>query len=178
MLDKQLFTLVIGILNTKFVALDIDVIVKQRYQPTQQGTPTQSTVFVHKISDHRYGYPQYKDVWDETAQTETQTKVQLYESMFQLSGLSIQNPKLDVQFTASDIINMAAAIMQSPETIATLKQNNVSIYRITDIRNPYFEDDRARFEADPSFDFTLQHEQVIISTSPVIEDFILNIERV
>ncbi len=99
--------------------------------------------------------------------------------MFQITALSIQIPKLGVaQLTASDIANTAAGIMQSDMSIDTLTSKGLFIYRITDVRNPYFVDDKERFEASPSFDFTLQHEQVIISQTPVVDDFTFDIERV
>lgn len=142
----------------------------QNFQPTSQGMPSGPTLYIHKLGDRRYGFLGRTDEWDPDVKTEKHTETQVMESMFQISALSIQNPKLGAaQLTASDIANMAAGILQSDVTREFLTAKGLNIYRITDVRNPYFVDDKARYEAAPSFDFTLQHEQVIISETPTIE---------
>lgn len=183
MLDNQLIALVISIIKTGLTGLDLGVVigVKQAYQPTQQGTPVENTVLLHKIGDHRYGYPLRKDEWipdTDGSGVMTHTESQWYETTFQIDALAIQSPSNVTSLTASDIVNYVAAILQSDTALGALKAQGVGILRITEIRNVPFVDDRDRFEYHPSFDFTLTHEQVIISESPVIsiEDF--NIARV
>lgn len=187
MQDNLIFKNVIEVLRAGLTAqgfptdpaADGYIAIKQNFQPRNQGANTGPTLYIHKLGDHRYGFLQRKNEWDEYEQTEVHTERQLYESMFQITALSIQNPKLGLaQLTASDIANTAAGIMQSDVTVDTLTSKGLFIYRITDVRNPYFVDDKERFEASPSFDFTLQHEQVIISQTPVVDDYTLDIERV
>lgn len=156
-----------------------DVKIKQNFQPRNTPPQTGSILYIHKIGDHRYGFPKREDYYDAEEGVDIHTETQIYETMFQVSCLSIQDPDLGVeQNTASDIVNMAAHILQSDVTVEFLLSKELSIYRVTNIRNPYFMDDKNRFEASPSFDFTLQHEQVIISTTPAVEDIEFNIERV
>ena len=64
--------------------------------------------------------------------------------------------------------NRAAAILQSQTAIDSFEAVNVGILRIQQLRNPYFSDDRERYEASPSFDFTLTHHQTIITSVAVI----------
>jgi len=41
--------------------------------------------------------------------------------------------------------------------------------RVTDVRNPFFEDDKTRFEANPNFDITLTHASPITLTVPPVD---------
>lgn len=179
--DNLIFKNLIDVLKAGLIANGQDgVAVKQNYQPTNQGANLGPTLYLDKLpGDKRYGYLKREDRWDEYEEIEIHTETQLYESTFQLTGLSIQDPKLPVtEKTASDLVNLAAAILQGDVGREYLRSKGLNIYRITQIRNPSFVDDRDRFESSPSFDFTLQHEQVIISQSPVVEDVTLDIERV
>jgi hypothetical protein len=180
MRDNLIFKNIIEILRAGMDAQDFeDVKIKQAFQPRNQGANTAPTLYIHKLGDHRYGFPKREDIWDQETSTMIHEEKQIYESMFQITGLSIQDPKkAATQPTASDIVNAASHAMQSDYAIKSLLAKELSIYRVTAIRNPYFVDDKERFEASPSFDFTLQHEQVIISTTPIISDYELNIERV
>lgn len=178
MRDNQLFALIIPILNAGFAAQSLDIIVMQNFQPTQQGVPNSPVLYLHKVSDHRYGHVHRKDEWDDEEEVERHTETQWYETTFQASALAIQDPANVNSLTAADILNTAAAILQSDSTIQALGSQNVGILRIMDIRNPYFTDDRDRFEASPSFDFTLTHEQAIITEIPFVITEEFNIARV
>lgn len=179
MRDNLLIAAIISVMQDGLVARGLPtVLVKQSYQPTQQGVPTAPTLFLDKISDHRYGHPQIKDVWDEDAATITHTEKEWIESTFQFTGLSIQDPTDLTQLTASDIVNTAAAILQSAYTRTVLLGQGIGIYRIMEIRTPKFSDDKGNFEYSPSFDFTLTHEQIYETTAPVVETTRFNINRV
>lgn len=102
-------------------------------------------------------------------------EIQQYLTRFQLSALSTQDPANATQLTASDILNYAAYAMQSETTVASLESVGVGIMRIEDIQNPYFSDDRQRYEASPSLDFTLSYKQQIISYVPIVQGEIVQI---
>lgn len=106
------------------------------------------------------------------------TEDQQYSTTFQASALSTQDPADTNQLTASDILNYVAAVLQSQTAIDTFENNNVGILRIDQIRNPYFSDDRERYEASPSFDFTLTHHQIVITSIPVVTSYSFEIDRV
>lgn len=168
MLDYQLIELFLPIINAGLIARGYTgVIVTSNYQPTTQGVNTPSTVYFYKVGDYRYGWVKREDVWDPLSSTMKYTEVQDYETTFQISALVISNPST-ISYTASDLVNVVSAIMQSRDTIATLEAAGVGIYRVTNILNAPFVDDKDRFEFIPSFNFTLTHKQVNIITDQTL----------
>lgn len=169
MFDNQLIALTIStIIAQESIAGISGTPIKQAFQPTQQGVNTQPTAYMYKIGDRRRGYPFRSDEWDVDNEVMIHTEKQAYETTFQISALSTQNPSTPNQYTASDILNLIAYILQSQATVTALEAQEVGILHVGDVRNPYFLDDRQRFEASPSFDFTLTHYQTIISTVPIL----------
>lgn len=170
MTDNELISLFLPIIQSSLISSGyVDVVVKQFNQPTQQGINTTPTVYFSKIGDHRYGSPRRSDTWNETLNRIDHVETQIYETTFQVQALVLQSPA-NPSYTASDLVNEVAHIMQSDRTISILTAAQVGIYRITDIRNPYFTDDRDQFEASPNFDFTLTHRQIRLSTTPKVDD--------
>jgi hypothetical protein len=157
-----------------------NIAVKQSFQPTNQGANLGATIYINKIGDKRLGFLRRNSVWiplPSPGRMEYE-QMQIVETTFQISALSIQIPSNVVQLTASDICEYAADILQGDTARETLQTKGVQMLRVTDIRNPYFMDDKERFEASPSFDFTLMHERVIISTTPVVETYEFNVKRI
>lgn len=170
MLDNQLIQLFVPIIQQGLIAAGYtNITTKAAYQPTQQGINTNATVYFFKLYDHRYGFLKRQDVWNANTNQMIHTETQNYETTFQISALVIQDPK-NISYTASDLVNTVAQIMQSDATRQTLLNGGVGIYRITEVRNPYFVDDKGRFEASPSFDFTLTHQQISTTIDPVIQN--------
>lgn len=106
------------------------------------------------------------------------TESEVVASTFQCSGLATQNPANIESLTASDIANLAAYVLQSAATIAAFEAQGVGVLRIPSVRNPYFTDDRQRYEASPSFDFTITHRQTIITTVPTVTETEFHVDRV
>lgn len=179
MLDNELITIIIGIINANKTAVGIgSVSVKQNFQPTAQGANSDPTVYLSKISDQRYGWPQRKDEWDPDDEVMVHTETQQYQTMFQIEALVTQNPSTPDVMTAADVLNRIAYILQSAKTIAQLEAQGIGILRVTDIRNSYFQNDREQFQAAPSFDFTLTHKMIITSEEPAVETVEFQILRV
>ena len=173
MLDNQLFTLILSTLNGQLADVGLaGTIIAKAYQPIREGVEQSSissptvSAYLTKLYDLRDGFPGQADEWSDTSNTETQTQTQVYHSTFQLSTLAVQQPGNVTQLTASDVANLLAALLQNPITMALFQAQGVGILTITDIRNPYFLDDRDRYEASPSFDFTLVHNQVLTKSVP------------
>jgi hypothetical protein len=99
---------------------------------------------------------------------------QYYETTFRIQALVLQNVK-NPGYTASDLANEVASIMQSDSTRTVLNSQGVGILRIHEISNPYFKDDRDNFEALPSFDFTLIYLNDRLSTTPIIDTYLYDI---
>lgn len=176
MTDNELIQLFLPIINAGLIADNYtDVAVKQNYQPTQQGANSQATVYFFKVNNRRYGFLGRRDVWDSINNKMVHTEAQYMECTFQVSALVRQSP-CNISYTASDLVNEVASIMQSDNTRAILNSSGVGILRVTDVRNPYFVDDKDQFEASPSFDFTLTFEDFRVSTSSKITnyDYVIN----
>jgi hypothetical protein len=175
--DNDLIRLFLPIIQQGLVTDGFtNVITQQSNQPTMQGINTLPTVFFFKVGNKRYGFLGRQDTWDPVHNIMVHTETQIYETTFQVNALVLQYPHNPYGYTASDLVNEVASIMQSDNTRAILLQDNVMILRITDIRNPYFVDDRDQFEAIPSFDFTLTYPQTRTSQDPIIssERLIIN----
>jgi hypothetical protein len=153
--------------------------VVQRSQPTQQGIPTETTVFFQKLFDNRYGQPCLKTMYGvPTPDLNTEVTTQHMETTFQVSVLTLLSPSMntDNQPTASDISNYVANILQRRDTVRKmLASNNVNVLRISKVDNSYFEDDRHRNEAWPTFEVVLTHQTVTSNTVDNTANVQLNI---
>ena len=96
------------------------------------------------------------------------TETQQYIALFQPSALATQDPANTESLTASDILNYVAAVLQNGQTIAALEAQEIGILAIQQVTNPYFTDDRQKYEASPSFDFSLTHKQIVTTVIPVV----------
>jgi len=138
------------------------VIVIQKNSPTQQGTVTGKSVYLEKLFDLPRGWPMttYTPV---DAFNVTESVEQLYETNFRISSLSWQDPALpDAQVvTASDIVNQINLFFMLPSRQLMLTALGVRILRISEVRNPYFENDDHQFEAHPNFDIVTTHSRTI-----------------
>lgn len=174
--DNQLIQIFLPLINSGLVALGYyGVLVSQNYQPTMQGSSTGPVVYFFKVGNHRYGFLNRKDEWDPINNVMTHTESFFQESQFQVSALVTQDPTNVDTYTASDLCNAVAEIMQSDVVWEALQEQDVGIYRITDVRNPYFIDERDRYEAFPSFDFTLTYNNINITQSPIITPPIVSV---
>lgn len=170
MLDNQLFALIIRSIVAGEAAAGIPgTPVKQAFQPTRQGVNTGPAAYLYKVADRRMGFARRTDEWSTACSSMVHTELQQYETTFQVSALATQDPKTPSQYTASDVVNLVASILQSSVTIATLEAQGVGVEHVAAVRNPYFSDDRDRNEACPSLDFVLTHKQIITTTTPVVD---------
>lgn len=170
MLDNELIALIRGILIAQEAAAGIPgTPIKQAFQPTQQGANKEPSAYFHIVGHRRIGSPYRADVWDTEDEVERHTELQAYETDFQISALSTQDPANTSQYTAGDILNLISYILQSSATITALRAQEVGILRVRDVRNPKFIDDRERFEAHPNLDFTLTHKQIVTTEIPVLQ---------
>jgi len=168
--DNDLIRLFLPIIQAGLIADGfMDVTVKQSNQPTQQGVNSSPTVYFFKVSNKRYGFLGRFDEYNETQGEIVHTESQYYETTFQVSALVRQFPITPNQYTASDLVNEVASILQSDKTLAILNAAGVGILRVIDITNPYFTDDMDQFEASPSFDFTLTYQASRVSITPMVQ---------
>lgn len=142
--------------------------VKQSFQPVQQGANSVATAYFYIIGHRRIGSPQRSDEWSVSQGKMVHTETQQYETTIQITVLAPQDPANTTAKTAGDIANLMAYILQNEVTIQSLRENDIGILRIGDVRNPPFSNDKEQNEFNPNFDSIFTHKQVIISEAPVL----------
>jgi hypothetical protein len=176
MTDNQLFALIISAIKAGQQTAGIpNIPILQANQATQQGVNTDPTIYIYKIGDHRFGWPERIDVWNPDTLAIDHRETQAYETTFQISALATQKPDITTAPTASDILNSVAYILQSDTTITAFENQGVGLERVMDLRNPYFINDHARFQASPSFDFVVTHKQIFTNVAETAQTIELNI---
>lgn len=153
------------------------------YQPRQQGAQAAATVYFHKLFDKRLGFPKTQDIFVDPVSpdpvgTMRHEETQVYETHYQFTALVPQDPSAINRTTASDALNVVAGIIASDAFIARCRAVGLGILRVLDVKNPYFVDDRDRFEASPSFDVVFTHKRVRTTTEAVLVTYDANVGRV
>lgn len=148
------------------------------YQPTTEGRESQAAIYFYPLADVRYGWQGRRREVDLQAGTITTTEQQLIESSFQVYALAPQDPTNLSLPTAKDLVNLAALICNSYPFVVGMRAGGAGIQRITQVRSPYFVNDRGQFEASPSFDITISHQRQIQEVTPVTEEVTHSIYRV
>lgn len=145
-----------------------DIPVSQKDSPTQQGIPDGPCAYFEKLFDIPRGWPVNLNFDSPEGYIERTT--QMVETSFQISAFVWQNPAkplADVK-TASDIVNDILMFFVARSQRRVLKNSGVQILRVTEVRNPYFENDRSQFEAAPSFDIVLVHLRTLELVTPYL----------
>lgn len=155
-----------------------DIKVKQNFQPTKQGAPSTPTIFFTRITIPRYGHQGRKQVFN--AGNNNFDKVENYwlTPTYQINAQIRQDITDEDSLDAFDLVDLAAAILQTAETRQTFLSSGIGIERITEIRYTQPLNDSDEYEPEPSFDFVLSYNQTIISTVPVADPVELDIQRV
>jgi hypothetical protein len=166
MTDNQLIQFMATQLDAASAAAGWNYPVLQKDNPTLEGIPAAPAIFFEKLFDRAYGFPIDSLVYNSTPDNYSDNEMQLYETTFQISALVIQNPADLTLPTASDVANYVKRWLTHPVTLQNFRSQNVGLLRITHIRNPWFEDDRHRFEAHPNFDLVLTHDNTLTITVP------------
>jgi hypothetical protein len=168
MLDNALINLVATQLEAASAAAGWNYIVLQKAPPSRQGIPSAPTIFFEKLFHRNYGWATVTKEFQPTPNYFSHTETQNIETTFQISALVPQDPTDLTIPTASDVVQYMKMFLQSAQTVSLWSNQNVNMLRVTDIRNPYFEDDKHRFEANPNFDFVVTHSQAIVLQVPVV----------
>lgn len=163
MTDNEQIKVFLPILNSGLTNQGITATVQSTNQPTSQGVPNGNTVFYSKISDKILGQPHKLSTYNATTGNQDETITQRVETTWQIGALVRQVPSLinTDTITSSDLINIAYQILTLDSTLSQFVLQNAGIVQVTNIRNPYFDDDRGQHEASPSFDFTIVHNRVL-----------------
>jgi len=176
--DNDLIKIFMPIIDNGLADQLIEAEVISSYQPSKQGVPTGKTVFFGKVGgDKIIGTPKRTSVYNALTGTTDDIDYQRVESTWQIGALVKQNAS-EESITASDLANIVQQILCSTYSIEILTNNGIGILRVTNVRNPFFEDDRGQYEASPSFDFTLVYDRVITIKGKIFNDFEVELKRV
>jgi E217 gateway protein gp29 len=179
MYDNQIYQVIIPIITAGLTAQGLsDVVVVQDSEPTQQGAALARAVYLQKLFNNPYGFPEEVDVWNAIDNEMDHTSDQWDEAHFQASTLVTENPADDSALTGSDLANITLRILQSRSTIATLNSAGLGILRISAVPNPFFTNDRDVFQSSAHFDFVITNSSPLASISPTVNDVQFNIYRV
>lgn len=151
--------------------------VLSKMQPTQQGvepvdSQQGSAVYFQKLYDEKWGFPMTSQTFDPVTGLLYESTEQNIATTFKISALAIQLTTDITKPTASDIVNYVNLMLQTFETIRIFTAQGVNILRVTIAQNEYFEDDRHRNEAHPTFDITLCHTNTVTTTVPYSEQLV------
>lgn len=152
--------------------------IKQAFQPIKQGADSNDTVYLHKITSRRIGHQGQKNTYNVGNDNFDSVGNYWLEATFQLSGLIARDINNSSSLTSYDIVDLCAAIMQSPSYISDLLSNGIGILRIDQVRNPFNIDDKDQFDQNSSFDFILTYNQTIASTVPIADPIEADIQQV
>lgn len=170
MTDTELIVLFANRLDAILAAQSISLPVVQLNQPSSQGRDGAGAVYFTFLFDKRFGWPKqesrYNSVNDNFDHIETQNMI----SNVQISVLWPQDVTDDTRMTQKDLADLLCMAMSGATTRKQFWMQNVGFLRITDVRNPYFGNDREQFEAMPSFDIQFTHNQVYTEVVPRVVD--------
>jgi len=141
---------------------------RQGYQPTAQGTPTATTYVVHVVTERRYGFEQFAEIWNEGTEQFDTFQSQQIETVLQIGVSGPQNPADPAQPTLPDLVRAFASAVQSERCRLALRAAGIGLQRVRDVRIVYALDDKDQHEASPSVDVTLTHRDTYIDTLPAV----------
>lgn len=179
MTDNELIKIFLPLIKNGMTAYGHPVTIMQSFQPTQQGAENGASLYFFKVDDKRIGHPSRKSIWDTLLGKTIDTDTQRMEATFQVNALVKQIPQTNqTQPTASDYLNVCSMLVQGGEFVEALRNAGIAILRVSEIRNPYFKNDKDQYEAMPSFDFTIAYNRTLIRDGKTIETIGLNVNRV
>jgi hypothetical protein len=115
MTDNDLFAMVRDTLKAGFTARGLtNWGFARSFQPRHQSGPSGPTVFLFKVTDHRVGSPQERDVWNAGTGVMDHFVSQQYETTLQASVL-VDESSDPAALTPSDALNTVADIIQTDE---------------------------------------------------------------
>lgn len=165
--DAAIFTAVKGLLDTAWPIIypdDVAPLVAQAWQPQAEGIATGPAIYFSKVFDHRHGSPKRDSTPDpDNIYKVIRRELQQYETTLQFMGIWE-----DGALTAADILNNAAAVLQSDLGLDTLRAAGLGVQRVTTVQNPKFVNGSDEYEASPSFDCVVTHTQVTLTKAPAV----------
>lgn len=179
MLDSALQTIIQSSLVAGLAARGVTASVQQNNQPRQFAAPTGPALF-HTLASPKkqYGWPQYKDSWNETTQLFDRIRTQVVHTRFTIGGCVVQSPAAPNALSSGDLLQIAIDILQDEDFIASCVAQDCNVFRVTDLPAIWFEDSKGQNVLWASFDIIFTHKDVFISSVGAITDFVGDVDQV
>ena len=160
--DKQLRILIVTQLTAGLTRAGITLPVIAGNQPTTQGREDQG-IYFFPISDAASGW-QSRTYSPNQLPTIPMEDTQHVETAFQVEALVMDDPASLASLTALDVLHTARMVIASLPFVQAMQDAGAGVQRPSNVRTPYFTNDRDQFEMSPSFDFTVSHKRAIIQS--------------
>ena len=164
--------LLAGLAEQGVTAEHVDV--AQAYQPGTEGL-SQNTVYFFSTSTPALGWQGRKYRVDLDRNEYVRGETQAHALNLQVFVLWDDGR---LNRAASDILTMVRQIVASSRFTGALARARVFMDRPTDIRNPFFYNDRNQAQASPSFDFALTFARTIEQVSPAVDRVEFDMNRI
>jgi hypothetical protein len=187
--EAEIYALVIAAIKAGIAIFSpaVQAQVLQAYQPRVVGAPTGPAILLSNAVTKRYGFLHRHSYWAfaDTPPVMVHVERQAMQTRLQVNALVPATPPTSdgvaatlPVYSANDLLQFAAAALQSDAGVTQLRNGGLGVERITDSRQPYFKDDMDQFEASPSFDVTFDWSWTIKTTTPIIVEETLKIYAV
>lgn len=180
MKDSELIPLFTGILENALVSEGVtDCPVAQLFQPTQQPRNEEGKgVYFQILFTRRHGSPQRTEVFDPVKDLFIHTEQQQVVSTIQISVFYPADPTSDFLLTSHDLASQLCMRMQTDGCIRTLRAAGAGVTRITEVRNPNFDNEQDQSEFVPNFDLQINYNRVVVEEVNKIVEIIGDVKRV
>jgi hypothetical protein len=146
-----------------------EVDVTSSFQPNNQGRLDGPVLYFVEIGDVPHGAQRNSQQTDIGTGQTTVTSAQRMRISYQVQGFAPADVTDLTVLRAADVVKLALMLMASPPFIAALKANGMGIEKIPSTKPNFVVNDRAQFEAGPTFEFTISYQRSIIQKSAIIQ---------
>ena len=169
MRDLDLIGIVVSKVEEVLATRQFPYVVVQKDQSTQQGIPSQGTVFFEILFNDYYGHPTSEFGFNELRNEFELTEKQMMLTTFQFSCLIPQDPRNPQAPTAKDVLDYVKRAISGRYMARQFVKSGINIFRVSQVRAGWFEDDNHQFENHPTFDLEIAHSSDVVFATPKID---------
>lgn len=155
-----------------------EVNVTSSFQTDNQGRLDGPVLYFVEIADDPHGAQKTGTTKDIATDQIIDTSMQRMRITYQVQGFAPVNKTDLTVLRAGDVVKLALMLLKSPVFLKALKANNMGLEKIPSTKPNFVVNDRAQFEAGPTFEFTMSYRRSIIQQSAIIQTADLAIHRV
>ena len=167
---------IIAIREVMVPIMGAGVRIVQGYPPDTAAQPSQPTISLYAISAVDYGSPSRSAVWNEEAQSFDYEEQQVVETTWQANAIVVDATD---DMDSDTLLRKFRMSLRSQPVLEALRRNGLALYRPRDIRkNPIAESDGGNPEMVNSFDFVVQHTDILKSATEAVTSYDVAVHRV